>query len=79
MRRDAGEPTLEELIEAAAEHDTRLVIFAVTGCHFAEEYCRTFGVDTVVAEPQPQYLFQGPSTLEICRKDVLGQSLHGEH
>lgn len=71
--------TLEELVEAATENDTRLVVFAVTGCHFAEEYCRTFGIDTVVAEPQPQYLFQGPSTLEIYRKDALGQSPHGEH
>lgn len=71
--------TLEELVEAAAEHNTRLVVFAVTGCHFAEEYCRTFGVDTVVAEPQPQYLFQGPSALEIYRKDALGQSPNGKH
>lgn len=52
--------TLEELVETAAEHDTRLVVFAVTGCHFAQEYCGTFGIDTVMAEPQPQYLFQGP-------------------
>jgi hypothetical protein len=71
--------TLEELVATAAEHDTRLVIFAVTGCHFAQEYCATFGVDTVMAEPQPQYLFQGPSTLEIYRKDALGRMNHGEH
>ncbi|WP_406199135.1 MULTISPECIES: Rossmann-like domain-containing protein [unclassified Streptomyces] len=66
--------TLEELVETAAEHDTRLVVFAVTGCHFAQEYCGTFGIDTVMAEPQPQYLFQGPSTLEIYRKDALGRT-----
>ncbi|MFI0977585.1 Rossmann-like domain-containing protein [Streptomyces sp. NPDC021093] len=69
--------TLGELVAAAAEHDTRLVVFAVTGCHFAQEYCGTFGIDTVMAEPQPQYLFQGPSTLEIYRKDALGA--HGQH
>ncbi|EKX67620.1 hypothetical protein Sipo8835_36135 [Streptomyces ipomoeae] len=71
--------TLEELVATAAQHDTRLVIFAVTGCHFAQEYCATFGVDVVMAEPQPQYLFQGPSTLEIYRKDALGRMNHGEH
>lgn len=60
--------TLGELVDVAREHGTRLVVFAVTGCHFAEEYCRTFGIDTVISEPQPQYLFQGPSTLEIYRR-----------
>lgn len=29
---------------------------------------RTFGIDTVISEPQPQYLFQAPSTLEIYRR-----------
>ncbi|MER7518596.1 Rossmann-like domain-containing protein [Streptomyces sp. NPDC126499] len=62
--------TLEGLLAAAAEHGTRLVIFAVTGCHFAQEYVTTFGIDTVIAEPQPQYLFQGTSILEIYRKDA---------
>ncbi|QOV36569.1 hypothetical protein IM697_42445 [Streptomyces ferrugineus] len=61
--------TLEELVAAAHENDTKLVIFAVSGCHFAEEYCHTIGIDSVIAEPQPQYLFQGPSTLEIYRRD----------
>ncbi|MGI8646703.1 MAG: Rossmann-like domain-containing protein [Mycobacteriales bacterium] len=61
--------TLDELVKVAKDNTTKLVLFAVTGCHFAEEYCRTFGIDAVIAEPQPQYLFQGPSTLEIYRKD----------
>lgn len=60
--------TLGELVSVAHEHGTKLVVFAVTGCHFAQEYCRTFGIDTVVSEPQPQYLFQGSSTLEIYRR-----------
>ena len=60
--------TLEELVDAAREHGTGLVVFAVSGCYFAEEYCRTFGIDAVIAEPQPQYLFQGPSTLEVYRR-----------
>ncbi|MCJ1681146.1 DUF364 domain-containing protein [Streptomyces sp. APSN-46.1] len=60
--------TLEELVLTAREHNTKLVVFAVSGCHFAEEYCRTIGIDAVIAEPQPQYLFQGPSMLEVHRR-----------
>lgn len=60
--------TMGELVATARKHGTRLVVFAVTGCHFGEEYCRTLGMDAVICEPQPQYLFQGPSTLEIYRK-----------
>lgn len=60
--------TLEELVLTARLHRTRLVVFAVSGCHFAQEYCRTLGIDAVISEPQPQYLFQGASTLEVHRK-----------
>ncbi|GAA3737484.1 hypothetical protein GCM10022402_16840 [Salinactinospora qingdaonensis] len=63
--------TLDELVAAAHDNGTKLVLFAVTGCHFAEEYCRTFGIDAVISEPQPQYLFQGPSTLEVYRREDL--------
>jgi hypothetical protein len=63
--------TLSELIQTAREHRTTTVIFAVSGCHFAEEYCRTFGVDAVISEPQPQYLFQGTSTVDIYRRREL--------
>jgi hypothetical protein len=61
--------TLESLVAAAQDNGTRLVVFAVSGCHFAEEYVRTFGIDAVISEPQPQYLFQGPSALEVFRRD----------
>nr|QVT76738.1 hypothetical protein [Streptomyces sp.] len=61
--------TLEELVVTARRHGTRIVVFAVSGCHFAQDYCRTVGIDAVIAEPQPQYLFQGPSTLEIHRRE----------
>jgi hypothetical protein len=60
--------TLDEIIRVAAENNTRIVIFAVSGCHFAEEYVHSFGVDVVVGEPQPQYLFQGTSHIEIFRR-----------
>lgn len=60
--------TLDEIIKVAAENHTKIVIFAVSGCHFAEEYVRSFGVDVVVSEPQPQYLFQGTSHIGIYRR-----------
>jgi hypothetical protein len=60
--------TLDKVIKVAADNHTRVVIFAVTGCHFAEEYVRSFGVDVVVSEPQPQYLFQGTSHIGIYRR-----------
>lgn len=63
--------TLDTLLTAARENGTKVIVFAVSGCYFAEEYCRTFGADVVVSEPQPQYLFQGPSTLGIFRRDSL--------
>ncbi|GAA3293403.1 Rossmann-like domain-containing protein [Streptomyces cinereospinus] len=61
--------TLESLVTAARDNDTRLVVFAVSGCHFAQEYVHTFGIDAVISEPQPQYLFQGPSLLEVYRRE----------
>jgi hypothetical protein len=60
--------TLDDIIKTAHDNDTALVIFAVSGCHFAEEYVRTFGVDVVISEPQPQYLFQGISQIEVYRR-----------
>lgn len=60
--------TLDDIIRTAHASRTALVIFAVSGCHFAEEYIRTFGVNVVISEPQPQYLFQGISRIEIYRK-----------
>jgi putative heavy-metal chelation protein len=64
--------TLDEIIRTAHANHTVLVIFAVSGCHFAEEYVRTFGVNVVISEPQPQYLFQGVSRIEIYRKAATG-------
>jgi hypothetical protein len=59
--------SLDEVLAAATRGRTKLLVYAVTGAHFAHEYCRTFSVDTVVAEPQPQYLFQGPTQLRVIR------------
>ncbi|MGD8628540.1 MAG: hypothetical protein PVH52_05625, partial [bacterium] len=59
---------LGDIIDVCKQHDTRLVIFAETGAHFGEEYCRTLGVDSVVSEPFPFYIFQGMSRIEIYRR-----------
>jgi hypothetical protein len=60
--------TLDEIFAAAQENDTRILLFAETGANFAEEYCCTIGIDTVVSEPFPFYIFQGVSTIEVYRR-----------
>jgi hypothetical protein len=59
--------TLEEIIDVARESGTKLLIFAETGAYFGEAYCE-LGVDTVVSEPFPFYIFEGVSKIEIYRK-----------
>jgi len=56
------------IIEEARKHNTRLLVFAETGANFGQEYCRTLGVDTVVSEPFPFYIFQGKSRIEVYRR-----------
>lgn len=60
--------TLPEIIEECRRRETVLVLFAATGSFLAETYCRKFGVDAVISEPQPQYIFQGISSVEIYHK-----------
>jgi len=56
------------IIEEARTHNTRLLVFAETGANLGQEYCRTLGVDTVVSEPFPFYIFQGKSRIEVYRR-----------
>jgi len=60
--------SLELIVEEARKAGTKLLLFAETGANFGEEYCRTIGIDTVVSEPFPFYIFQGVSTIEVHRK-----------
>jgi hypothetical protein len=60
--------SLELIVEEARKAGTKLLVFAETGANFGEEYCRTIGIDTVVSEPFPFYIFQGTSTIEVYRK-----------
>ena len=57
------------IINEAREAGTKLLVFAETGANFGAEYCRSLGVDTVVSEPFPFYIFQGASTIEVHRRD----------
>jgi len=59
---------LGDIVEVARKHGTKLIMFAETGANFGEEYCRTIGIDVVVSEPFPFYIFQGVSTIEIYRR-----------
>lgn len=60
--------TLGELLAAAKQGGTRVVIVAETGAWFAAEYCNSFGVDAVVAEPFPFYIFEGVTRLFVYRR-----------
>jgi uncharacterized UPF0146 family protein len=60
--------SLELIVEEARKAGTRLLVFAETGANFGDEYCRTIGIDSVVSEPFPFYIFQGASTIEVYRK-----------
>ena len=60
--------TLDEIVTAARQAGTKLLLFAETGANFAEEYCRTIGIDTVISEPFPFYVHQGMSTIAVYRK-----------
>ena len=59
---------LNDIVRVCKENDTRLVMFAETGANFGEEYCKTIGVDVVVSEPFPFYIFQGVTRIEIYRR-----------
>ena len=60
--------TLDEIVDIAKRHDTRLIMFAETGANMGEEYCNTIGIDTVISELFPFYIYQGVSTIKIYRK-----------
>jgi hypothetical protein len=57
-----------DIVDVCKEHGTKVVMFAETGAHFGEEYCQTIGIDAVVSEPFPFYIFQGMSRIEIYRR-----------
>lgn len=58
--------TLDEILRAAKSAGTKVVLFAETGANFGQEYC-ALGIDAVVSEPFPFYIFQGQSTIDVFR------------
>ncbi|MDF2674031.1 MAG: hypothetical protein K0R09_2299 [Clostridiales bacterium] len=59
--------TLDEIINTARSHNTKLVMFAETGSNLGDFYVQN-GVDCVIGEPFPFYIFQGKNTINIFRK-----------
>lgn len=59
--------TLDDIINTAREHNTKLIMFAETGSNLGDFYVEN-GVDCVVGEPFPFYIFQGKNTINIFRK-----------
>lgn len=66
--------TLADILDTVRRYGKKLSLFAATGSNFGEEYCRTFGIDLVISEPQPQYIFQGKSTIHIFRRKAESRS-----
>jgi nucleoside diphosphate kinase len=59
--------SLEAIIRTAKKAGTKVVMFAETGAWFAQEYCDSFGIDAVIGEPFPFYIFEGRSIIRLHR------------
>ena len=60
--------TFDGILAAAKAAGTRLLVFAETGANLGPALCQ-LGVDTVVGEPFPFYIFHGTSQINVFRKD----------
>lgn len=58
--------TLEGILEASSEGGCKVLLFAETGANMAEAYME-LGIDVVVGEQFPFYIFQGRSVIEVFR------------
>lgn len=59
--------TLDDIITCAKVHETKLLVFAETGFNLASFYLQE-GVDVVVCEPFPFYIFDGETSIKIYKK-----------
>lgn len=59
--------SFNQIFETAKESGTKLVMFNETGANLGESLCR-LGVDSVISEPFPFYIFQGQSRIDIYRR-----------
>ncbi len=60
--------SLAEIIAVAKKNNTKIMLVAETGAGFGRTYCELFGIDLVVSEPFPFYIFNCHSELLIYRK-----------
>ena len=56
--------TLDEIIKCAKENTTKTIMFAETGYNLAQFYLNE-GIDVVVSEPFPFYIFDGNNQINI--------------
>lgn len=59
--------TLADILEVAQQNRVKVVMFAQTGGNFAGEYLR-LGVDSIVSEEYPFYMFPGSTALRVFRR-----------
>lgn len=63
--------TLGMIIEEAKRHGKKVVVYAETGAWFGEAYCQHFGVDAVISEPFPFYIFEGHTQILTYRAEQV--------
>jgi hypothetical protein len=61
--------TFDEILYTSQKSKTALVMFAQTGSNFAP-YFRNFGVNTVVSEHYPFYMFPGDSVVDVYHSNT---------
>lgn len=59
---------LDEISSAAREAGTKIVLVAETGAWVGRRFIEEAGVETVISEPFPYYIFSGASTINVFRR-----------
>ena len=59
--------TLQSIVNLSSANGTKLIMFAETGTHFADELI-DMGIDSIVAEEFPFYMFPGNTKVSVYRK-----------
>lgn len=61
--------TLGSIIAEAKKYGKKVAVYAETGAWFGEAYCQHFGVDAVISEPFPFYIFEGHTRILTYRAE----------
>lgn len=59
---------LDGIASAARESGTKIVLVAETGAWVGKRFIEEAGVETVISEPFPYYIFSGASTINVFRR-----------